>query len=72
MAEPGTRQMYEARMKPGDREEVQAEFDEWINDLKYEALLASPAMKAYLFEAFVGGWGSRVRYAKQKRKERNK
>jgi hypothetical protein len=64
---PEAKKIYDARMKPGKRKMVQREFKEWISDLKYEALFANPAMKAYLFEAFVGGWGSRTRLAKRQR-----
>jgi len=68
MPKPGTRAMYEARMKPGSRQDVKDEFEEWVRDMSYEALLGSPATKAYLFEAFVGGWGSKIRQLKRKRK----
>lgn len=63
---PGSKEMLDRRMRPAGRKGVQREFDEWIRDMSYEALLGSPAMKAYLFEAFVGGWGSKTRAAKRK------
>ena len=53
-------------MKPAKRKDLQREFEEWISDLAYEGL--TPAMKSYLFEAFVGGWSAKVRRLKQKRK----
>lgn len=68
MLEPGTKKMYDARMKSGKNEEVQREFEEWISDMRYKAL--TPAMRAYLWEAFVGGWGARVRKAKRNRKKK--
>lgn len=68
MLEPGSKKKYDARMKPGKRQDVQDEFAEWVSDLKYEALLGSPAIKAYLFEAFVGGWGAKTRQVKRKRR----
>lgn len=67
MSKPGTRERYEARMKSGSRKDLQLEFEEWIADLRYEAL--TPAFKAYLFEAFVGGWGAKVRRLKRRRRK---
>ena len=70
MSKPGTREKYEARMKPGRKQEVKDEFEEWVKDMSYEALMGSPATKTYLFEAFVGGWGSKTRQVKRKRRQR--
>lgn len=68
MAKRGTKEMYDARMKSGKSEEVQREFEEWVSDMRYEAL--TPAMRAYLWETFVGGWGAKVRQMKRRRKKR--
>ena len=67
---PGTKEMVERRMRPARNEHVQREFEDWISDMTYESLLGSPAMKAYLFEAFVGGWGAKTRAVKRKEKRR--
>lgn len=66
---PGTKEMVDRRMRPAKNVVVQKEFEEWIRDLAYEALLASPSMKAYLFEAFVGGWGAKARAVKRKERK---
>lgn len=63
---PGTKEMVDRRMRPARNKLVQGEFDEWIRDMAYESLLGSPAMKTYLFEAFVGGWGAKTRMVKRK------
>lgn len=63
---PGTEEMVERRMRPAKKAVVKKEFEEWISDMTYESLLGSPAMKAYLFEAFVGGWGAKTRIIKRK------
>ena len=66
---PGTKEMHDRRMRPAKKAVVQKEFEEWAKDMAYEALLGSPAMKAYLFEAFVGGWGAKTRAVKRKEKK---
>lgn len=53
-------------MKPGRHAVVQAEFEEWMRDMNYEALSQNPATRAYLFEAFVGGWGAKNRLIKKR------
>ncbi len=65
---PGTKEMLDRRMRPAGKQAVRREFDEWVRDMAYESLLGSPAMKAYLFEAFVGGWGAKTRAVKKKAK----
>lgn len=67
---PGSKEMYDRRMRPAKGAAAKREFDEWIQDMSYEALLGSPAMKSYLFEAFVGGWGSKTRAVKRKAKSK--
>jgi len=62
--------MVERRMRPAKRAAVQKEFEEWVRDMAYQSLMGSPAMKAYLFEAFVGGWGAKTRAVKRKAKKR--
>jgi hypothetical protein len=64
---PGTKEMFERRMRPGKKKLVKREFKQWITDMGYESALGSPMMKAYLFEAFVGGWGAKVRAIKRKK-----
>ena len=59
---------YERRMKPGLREDLQREFPEWVKDMDYESLLASEMLKAWMWEAFVGGWGAKTRAMKRKKK----
>ena len=56
------------RLKLGMREEMPPEFDEWVEDMGYEAFAASPMLRQLLFEAFVGGWGAKVRQLKRKKK----
>lgn len=68
---PGTREMFDRRMRPSKNKRVRREFQEWIRDMGYESLLGSPAMKAYLFEAFVGGWGAKTRAVKRKENNEN-
>lgn len=70
MSEPGTKEKYEARMKPGRKKGVKDEFEEWVEDMSYGALKGSPSMRAYIFEAFVGGWGAKARQIKRRRKSR--
>jgi hypothetical protein len=66
---PGTKEMFDRRMRPAKKAVVQKEFEGWISDMAYEALLGSRAMKAYLFEAFVGGWGAKARAVKRRERK---
>ena len=54
------------RLKLGLRAEMVPEFEEWIVDMGYSSLVASPMMRQFLFEAFIGGWGAKVRQLKRK------
>lgn len=56
------------RLKLGMREQMPPEFDEWIEDMGYEAYKASPMLRQLLFEAFTGGWGAKVRQLKRKKR----
>lgn len=56
-------------MRPAKSQRVSKEFDAWIHDLAYDSLLESPDMKAFLFEAFVGGWGAKTRAIKRREKK---
>ena len=69
MPKPGSKEMFDRRMRPAKKKVVQREFEEFVRDLRYESLLGSPAMKAYLFEFFVGGWGAKTRQIKRKKKQ---
>lgn len=60
------------RLKLGLREEMPPEFDEWIEDMGYESFKASPMLRQLLFEAFVGGWGAKVRQLKRKKQAAGK
>ena len=64
------RKKYEARMKPSARKDLRLEFEEWVADMRYDAL--TPAFRMYLFEAFVGGWGAKVRGIKRQKKARKR
>ncbi len=66
---PASKEMYERRMRPAKRAVVQKEFDEAVKDMAYESLLGSPAMKQYMFEFFVLGWGAKTRQTKRKKKK---
>lgn len=66
--EPGTRKMFDRRMRSAKNKRVKKEFREWIVDMGYESLLGSPTMKACMFEAFVGGWGAKLREVKRNAK----
>ncbi len=66
--QPGSSEMFAKRMRPGKRKRVQKEFNEFIKDLGYESLLGSTAMKAYLYEFFVGGWGAKTKQMKMSKK----
>ena len=57
------------RLKLGLRPELPPEFEEWVVDMGYEAHVASPMLRQLLFEAFVGGWGAKVRQLKRKKKQ---
>ncbi len=56
------------RLKLALRPELPPEFDEWVRDMGYESHVASPMLRQLLFEAFVGGWGAKVRQVKRGRK----
>ena len=56
-------------MRPAKHGVVQKEFDEAVKDMAYESLLGSPAMKQYMFEFFVLGWGAKTRQTKRKKKK---
>lgn len=56
------------RLKPALRETMIPEFEEWIEDMGYKSFTASPMLRQLLFEAFVGGWGAKVRQLKRKKK----
>ena len=56
------------RLKLGMREEVPPEFDEWVKDMGYHSFSASPMLRQIMFEAFIGGWGAKVRQLKRKKK----
>ncbi len=68
-AKPASKEMYERRMRPAKHGAVQKEFDEAVKDMAYESLLGSPAMKQYMFEFFVLGWGAKTRRVKRKAKK---
>ena len=55
------------RLKLGLRPEMVPEFEEWVGDMGYASLVASPMMRQFLFEAFIGGWGAKVRQLKRKK-----
>jgi len=57
------------RLKLGLRPELPPEFDEWVEDMGYQSFKASPMLRQLLFEAFVGGWGAKVRQLKRKKKD---
>lgn len=57
------------RLKLGLRPEVSPEFEEWIADMDYGAFVESPMIRQLLFEAFIGGWGAKVRQLKRKKRE---
>lgn len=53
------------RLRPGLRPVILDEFEEWICDMGYQAHTASPMLRQFLYEAFIGGWGARVRQMKR-------
>lgn len=56
------------RLRVGLRPEVCPEFDEWVEDMGYRAMASSPMVRQLMYEAFVGGWGAKIRQLKQKRR----
>lgn len=56
------------RLKLGLRPEVSPEFEEWLVDMDYGAFVESPMIRQLLFEAFIGGWGAKVRQLKRRKK----
>lgn len=56
------------RLKPGVHPVLQEEFHEWVQDMGYTAHVESPMVRQLLFEAFVGGWGSKTRQIKRKKR----
>jgi len=65
---PASKEMVERRMRPAKKKLVKREFEEAVKDMAYESLLGSPAMKQYMFEFFVLGWGAKTRHLKRKAK----
>lgn len=58
------------RLRVGLRPEMCPEFDEWVQDMGYRSMTASPMVRQLLFEAFIGGWGAKIRQLKQKKRAR--
>jgi len=59
------------RLRPALRPELEEEFLDWVEDLRYKPHLSSPILRQMLFEAFVGGWGAKIRQLKKRKKERD-
>ncbi len=59
------------RLKPALHPEVEEEFYEFVEDMNYEAWLASPMVAQLLFEVFTGGWGSKTRQLKKRKAQRH-
>jgi len=57
------------RLKLGTRKKMISEFDEWIKDMGYQPFRASPMVRQLLYEAFVGGWGAKIRQIKRNESE---
>lgn len=54
------------RLKLGLRPGMEKEFREWVDDMGYVSHIESPMVRQMLFEAFIGGWGAKVRSLKKK------
>ena len=48
----------QARMKAGEDQETEDEFEQWLADKEYESV--GKAIREYLWEAFIGGSAARA------------
>lgn len=53
------------RLRPALRPIILKEFEEWVDDMGYQAHMSSPMLRQFLYESFIGGWGARVRQMKR-------
>lgn len=54
------------RLRPGMRSQVAEEFDGWLEDMGYQQHMASPLLRQFMYESFIGGWGAKTREYRKK------